>query len=61
MARGQDPTEDLFATLGERYAAAADPVSDVRASAAYRKKMIAVFVRRALQEAVAGGNGARKC
>lgn len=61
MSRGEEPTEDLFRALGERYAAAADPVSDVRASAAYRKKMIAVFVRRALQEAVAGGNGARKC
>jgi len=59
-ARGEVPSEDLFATIGQRYAEAADPVGDVRGSAAYRKRMVAVFVRRALHAARSGENGARK-
>jgi carbon-monoxide dehydrogenase medium subunit len=60
QARGQAPSEQLFRAIGEQYAAAADPVDDVRGSAAYRKRMVAVFVRRALQAAVAGQGGAWK-
>ena len=59
-ALGQQPSEDLFAHVAAAYAAAADPVGDVRGSAAYRKEMIAVFVRRALRAALAGEVGARK-
>ncbi len=60
MARGEMPSDDLFGTIAQRYADAADPVGDVRGSAAYRKQMVAVFVRRALRAALAGENGARK-
>jgi carbon-monoxide dehydrogenase medium subunit len=59
-ARGQTPSDALFAELGQRYAAAVEPVSDARGSAAYRQRMIAVFVRRALQRALAGEPGAWK-
>jgi len=31
-----------------------DPIADVRGSAAYKRDMAAVFVRRALQQAIAG-------
>ena len=59
-AVGQQPSEELFEHVASEYSAAADPVGDVRGSAAYRKEMIAVFVRRALRAAVAGEVGARK-
>jgi carbon-monoxide dehydrogenase medium subunit len=59
-ARGHHPSEELFAQIGERYSQAVDPVADVRGSAEYRKEMVAVFVRRALQAAATGEAGARK-
>ena len=59
-ARGERPSEELFAEIGERYAEAAEPVADVRGSTSYRKQMILVFVRRALRAALAGETGARK-
>lgn len=36
--------------VGERYAARIEPIADVRGSAAYRKRVIAVEVRRALEQ-----------
>jgi aerobic carbon-monoxide dehydrogenase medium subunit len=59
-AAGELPSEEIFRHLGERYAEAAEPVSDVRGSAGYRRRMIVIFVRRALAEAHAGRVGARK-
>ena len=38
------------AEIGQAYADAIDPISDVRGSAEYRKRVIAVEVRRALEE-----------
>jgi aerobic carbon-monoxide dehydrogenase medium subunit len=60
QGHGQAPSEELFRAIGEQYAAAADPVDDVRGSTVYRKRMVAVFVRRALQAAAAGQVGAWK-
>ncbi len=59
-ARGQPPSAELFREVAARYAEASDPVSDPRGSAAYRKQMVAVFVRRALEEATTGSAVARK-
>lgn len=42
--------QKLAAEIGRRYAEAIDPLSDSRGSAAYRKRIIAVEVRRALEE-----------
>lgn len=42
-------TEDA-AAVADAYAAAIDPISDVRGSASYRRRVIAVEVRRALEE-----------
>jgi len=50
LARGSILTDELVATIAEEYARALDPLSDVRGSAWYRREMIRVFVKRALQE-----------
>ncbi|HWP28454.1 MAG TPA: hypothetical protein VNM50_02845, partial [Chloroflexota bacterium] len=57
---GEAPGAALFRELAARYAAAVEPVADARGSAGYRQQMIAVFVRRALEAALAGPSGARK-
>lgn len=55
MARGQVLSHELIGAIAEEYAGALDPLSDVRGSAWYRREMIRVFVRRALEE-VRNGN-----
>ncbi len=60
-ALGEPGSVDLFAAIGASLAAAADAITDVRGSTAYRKRMIAVFVRRALEQAAAGPSGAWRC
>jgi carbon-monoxide dehydrogenase medium subunit len=42
--------------LAAAYASRIDPISDLRGSAAYRRRMIYVFVRRALRAAIAKAN-----
>jgi carbon-monoxide dehydrogenase medium subunit len=53
LLRGQPVKAEAFAEAGEKAKAAVDPVSDFRGSAAYKKDMAAVFVRRALEKALA--------
>jgi carbon-monoxide dehydrogenase medium subunit len=55
MAQGHALTDELIAAIAEQYARTLDPLTDVRGSAWYRKEMIRVFVKRALQE-VRDGN-----
>lgn len=50
MAHGHALTDERIAAIAEEYARAIDPLTDVRGSAWYRKEMIRVFVKRALQE-----------
>jgi carbon-monoxide dehydrogenase medium subunit len=50
LAEGRPVDEPLAAEIGRRYAEAIEPISDVRGSAAYRKRVIAIEVRRALEE-----------
>jgi aerobic carbon-monoxide dehydrogenase medium subunit len=50
LASGRSLDAELAAEIGARYADAIEPLSDVRGSAAYRKRVIAVEVRRALLE-----------
>jgi carbon-monoxide dehydrogenase medium subunit len=48
---GAEPTDEAFAEAGRLAAAAANPVSDVRGSAEYKRHVIDVYVRRGLARA----------
>jgi carbon-monoxide dehydrogenase medium subunit len=51
LANGETTlNHDLTTEIGRRYAEAIDPISDARGSAAYRRRVIAVEVRRALED-----------
>ena len=55
MAHGHALSDELVAAIADEYARTLDPLTDVRGSAWYRKEMIRVFVKRAVQE-VRDGN-----
>jgi carbon-monoxide dehydrogenase medium subunit len=48
---GEQPSLDLFTAAGEAAARAAEPRSDVRGTAEWKRNVVAVFTRRALTEA----------
>ncbi|MEZ4699952.1 MAG: xanthine dehydrogenase family protein subunit M [Rhodothermales bacterium] len=50
LARGRRVDADLAREIGEAYAQRIDPISDSRGSSEYRRRVIAVEVRRALEE-----------
>jgi aerobic carbon-monoxide dehydrogenase medium subunit len=50
LARGSTLTDELVAAIAEEYSLKLDPLTDVRGSAWYRREMIRVFVKRALEE-----------
>lgn len=51
---GQPPSREAFAAAGRIATAEAKPIDDFRASAQYRRELIAILVRRALEEAWTG-------
>jgi carbon-monoxide dehydrogenase medium subunit len=53
LLRGQPLKAEAFAEAGEKAKEVVDPISDFRGSAGYKKDMAAVFVRRALEKALA--------
>lgn len=52
LADGKQLSRELATEIGHRYAEAIDPISDSRGSAEYRRRVIAVEVRRALEEMI---------
>jgi carbon-monoxide dehydrogenase medium subunit len=50
LAAAERLTHDLAVEIGRRYAEAIEPISDARGSAEYRRRVIAVEVRRALED-----------
>jgi carbon-monoxide dehydrogenase medium subunit len=51
LVRGQQRTEALLRETGTVAQEGTDPISDTRGSAAYKRAMAGVFVRRALDQA----------
>jgi|TARA_B100001964_G_scaffold127694_1_gene141239 carbon-monoxide dehydrogenase medium subunit len=51
LLQGKTPSVDLFAEAGHLTRSEVSPISDLRASGGYRKKMVAVLTRRALAAA----------
>lgn len=49
LAKGRTFDDGLIAELAEQYAAQTEPIEDLHASAWYRRQMIRVYVRRALE------------
>jgi carbon-monoxide dehydrogenase medium subunit len=49
LADGAPPDGELAAEIGRRYAERIEPISDARGSAAYRRRVIGVEVRRAVE------------
>ncbi len=49
LAAGASLDADLATEIGRRYAERIEPISDARGSAAYRRRVVAVEVRRALE------------
>jgi aerobic carbon-monoxide dehydrogenase medium subunit len=52
MLTGQKPTPELLRSAAETTKELADPVSDGRGSAGYKRDMVPVFVRRAIEKAL---------
>jgi carbon-monoxide dehydrogenase medium subunit len=50
LTKGERMSGELAAEIGRRYAEEIDPISDSRGSARYRRRVIAVEVRRALED-----------
>lgn len=56
---GKQPSEKLLASACRAAAQGVEPLSDLHASAEYRREMAAVFARRALERAIARAQGKR--
>ncbi len=55
--RGKKPSPKLLADAARHAAQGVEPLSDLHASAEYRREMAAVFTRRALERAIARAQG----
>jgi carbon-monoxide dehydrogenase medium subunit len=52
VLEGVEPTEDRMRAVAEKAVECIKPISDVRASAEYRKEVSRILVRRAVEEAL---------
>lgn len=59
VLRGQPVKSEAIREAAEKAKQAVDPISDLRGSAAYKKEMAGVFVRRALEKALDSVSGKR--
>jgi aerobic carbon-monoxide dehydrogenase medium subunit len=60
LLRGQPVKPEALREAGEKAKGEVDPISDLRGSAGYKKEMVGVFVRRALEQALVVARGTAK-
>lgn len=53
LAVGKDLDDELIGEIAQAYSESIDPIDDLRGSKWYRRKVIGVFVKRTIQEAIA--------
>lgn len=53
LAVGKNLDDELVGEIAQAYSESIDPIDDLRGSKWYRRKMIGVFVKRTIQEAIA--------
>jgi carbon-monoxide dehydrogenase medium subunit len=58
LGKGQRLTDKTIEQIADGYASEIDPISDMRGSDWYRKQVIRVLVRRAIQQALSSKNNA---
>lgn len=58
VLRGAQPTEETIAEAAQRAAAAAQPQSDIRGTAEYKRAVVRVFTQRALRTALEAASAA---
>jgi len=51
--RGQEPTAEIFTQAGRQAMGECNPIDDIRGSAAYRRELVRVLVKRVLEKSVA--------
>jgi carbon-monoxide dehydrogenase medium subunit len=56
---GREPTDEVIAEAARQAAAAAEPKSDVRGSAEFKRDVVRVYVQRGLKTAIARAKGVR--
>jgi carbon-monoxide dehydrogenase medium subunit len=57
LLNGRAPSDALFRAAGDAAAEAVDPLEDAQTDAAYRRDLVKVVVRRALEQALSGQAG----
>lgn len=57
VLKGQSVSNEALREAGEKAKSATDPVSDFRGSGSYKTQMAGVFVKRALEKAIANASG----
>lgn len=59
VLRGQEPTPELLAKAGALAEGECSPIDDIRGTAAYRRAIIAVLVRRTLERSIERAKGGK--
>ncbi|MBI2350131.1 MAG: hypothetical protein HYV00_01365, partial [Deltaproteobacteria bacterium] len=60
LLKGKNPGKDAIEEAADRAVAGVSPIDDVRSSASYRRAMVRILTRRAIEEALREARGNRQ-